>query len=153
MQLQKPCGWWNVDCSSTAIRIKLVIILQDVLGVATARAFPLAKSVTAAVRVSYPDIPPRYRSVALFRVAPFTRIDFPHHFYPFPSTDEFVAPFLRPCYRVNDSKIFFIVWNGMTFDDLSTVGNDEQNFKNKVKIKKCRVIINCNDERSYTKSG
>lgn len=34
----------------------------------------------------------------------------------------------------------------MTSEDLSTVGNDEQNFKNKVKIKECRVIINCNDE-------
>lgn len=136
IQLQKLCGWWNVDCSSTAIRINLVIILQGVLGVATARAFPLAKSVTAAVRVSCPDIPSRYGSVALFRAAPFTRIDFPHHFYLFPSIDEFVALFLRSCRCVNDSKILFIVWMKWHLnEDLSTVGNDEQNFKNKVKVK------------------
>lgn len=136
IQLQKLCGWWNVDCSSTAIRINLVIILQGVLGVATARAFPLAKSVTAAVRVSCPDIPSRYGSVALFRAAPFTRIDFSHHFYLFPSIDEFVALFLRSCRCVNDSKILFIVWMKWHLnEDLSTVGNDEQNFKNKVKVK------------------
>lgn len=75
------------------------------------RAFPLAKSVTAAVRVSCPDIPPRYGSVVLFRAAPFTRMDFSHHFYLFPSIDEFVALFLRSCCCVNDSKILFIVWS------------------------------------------
>lgn len=135
MQFQKPCGRWNVDCSSTAIRINLVINLQDVLGVATAHAFPLAKSVTAAVRVSCSDIPPRYGSVALFRVAPFTRMDFPHHFYLFPSIDEFVAPFLPSsslsCQWFED---FFLSCK-VASENLSTVGNYGQNFKNKVKVR------------------
>lgn len=56
----------------------------------------------------------------------------PTTFIHFPSIDEFVAPFLRLCCRVNDSKIFFIVWSSMTSENLSTVGNND---------------------RSYTKSG
>lgn len=153
MQFQKPCGRWNVDCSSTAIRINLVINLQDVLGVATARAFPLAKSVTAAVRVSCSDIPPRYGSVALFRVAPFTRMDFPHHFYLFPSIDEFVAPFLPSsslsCQWFEDF-FYRVKWHLKIYQRWVTMGKILR-----IKLKsECRtIIVNCNDDRSYTKSG
>lgn len=69
-----------------------------------------------------------------------------------PSMSLLLHSFLRPRCRVNDSKIFFyrVKWHLKIYQRWVTMGKILR-----IKLKsECRtIIVNCNDDRSYTKSG